>query len=63
MVSAPGLPTVAVLLKLEKFTDLLKVAAPWVWCLYISFIFIFQEWFYFFMAKEEILKLEKYEDE
>lgn len=48
MVSAPGLPTVAVLLKLEKFTDLLKVAAPWVWCLYISFIFIFQKWFFFF---------------
>lgn len=48
MVSTPGLPTVSVLLRLEKFTDLLKVESPWVWCLYVSFIFIFQEWFYFF---------------
>jgi len=62
MVCAPGLPTFAVLLRLEIFTDLLKVATPWVWCLYVSFILIFLRLFLCFMAGEVSLKLEKYED-
>lgn len=57
MVSAPELPTFAVLLRLEIFTDSLKVTAPWVWWLYGSFIFIFLKMFVFLWLEKKAWSL------